>query len=200
MSSRSDSSLSCGRPGHPGYGGAMTHADAEIQSSVTGSSVLPGVEIVARIRRVATVTALALWVYATFTRGMAGTCAGGIGADGGYIDSNGNPTEVVPQCMTLTLEPSLVVIIAVVLAFIVALTLVIRRAQTIPAALRILDWAAIVILAIAAVSLVVSLAWFAVLEAPIRDWSPDGDWSLIFPFPFGAVDVSITPMPASVTG
>ena len=102
--------------------------------------------------------------------------------------------------MTLTLEPSPVVIIAVVLAFIVALTLVIRRAQTIPAALRVLDWAAIVILAITAVSLVVSLVWFAVLEAPIRDWSPDGDWSLIFPFPFGAVDVSITPMPASVTG
>ena len=172
--------------------------DADTQTSVTGSSVLPGVEIVAAIRRVATVAALALLAYMTFTRGSAGTCAGGIGGDGGYIDSNGNPTDTVPQCISLTLEPSPVVIIAVVLTFIVALTLVIRRAQIVPAARRILDRATIVILAIAAVSLVVSLVWFGLL--PIRDWSPDGEWGFVFPFPFGSVDLSITPMQASVSG
>ena len=176
----------------------MTDTDAETSTSLTSGSVLPGVEIIAAIRRVATVTALALMVYVTFTRGMAGTCAGGIGADGGYIDSNGNPTDTVPQCISLTLEPSPVVIIAVVLTFIVALTLVIRRAQTVPAALRILDRATIVILAITAVSLVVSLVWFGLL--PIRDWSPDSEWGFLFPFPFGAVDLSISPMQASVSG
>lgn len=89
-------------------------------------------------------------------------------------------------------------IIAVVLTFIVALTLtlVIRRAQTVPAALWILDRATIVILATAAVSLVVSLVWFGLL--PVRDWSPDGPWGFLFPFPFGSVDLSITPMSASV--
>ncbi|WP_375236589.1 hypothetical protein [Microbacterium schleiferi] len=176
----------------------MTDTDAETSTSLTSGSVLPGVEIIAAIRRVATVTALALMVYVTFTRGSAGTCAGGIGADGGYIDSNGNPTDTVPQCISLTLEPSPVVIIAVVLTFIVALTLVIRRAQTVPAALRILDRATIVILAITAVSLVVSLVWFGLL--PIRDWSPDSEWGFLFPFPFGAVDLSISPMQASVSG
>ncbi|MEC8762671.1 MAG: hypothetical protein VXY40_07965 [Actinomycetota bacterium] len=176
----------------------MTDTDAETSTSLTSGSVLPGVEIVAAIRRVATVTALALMVYVTFTRGSAGTCAGGIGADGGYIDSNGNPTDTVPQCISLTLEPSPVVIIAVVLTFIVALTLVIRRAQTVPAALRILDRATIVILAITAVSLVVSLVWFGLL--PIRDWNPHGPWGFVFPFPFGAVDLSISPMQASLGG
>ncbi|MEV8360330.1 hypothetical protein [Microbacterium sp. NPDC076895] len=172
--------------------------DADTQTSVTGNSVLPGVEIIAAIRRVATVTALALLAYVTFTRGSAGRCVGGVRADGGYIDANGDPTDVVPQCISLTLAPSPVVIIAVVLTFIVALTLVIRRAQTVPAALRILDRATIVILAITAVSLVVSLVWFGLL--PIRDWSPDGPWEFVFPFPFGSVDLSITPMQASVRG
>ncbi|OJW00661.1 MAG: hypothetical protein BGO47_02365 [Microbacterium sp. 67-17] len=106
--------------------------DTDTQASVAGNSVLPGVEIVAAIRRVATVAALALLAYMTFTRGSAGTCVGGVGADGGYIDANGDPTDVAPQCISLALEPSPVVIIAVVLTFIVALTLVIRRAQTVP--------------------------------------------------------------------
>ena len=51
--------------------------------------------------------------------------------------------------------------------------------------------AAIVILAIAAVSLVVSLVWFAVLEAPIRDWSPDGDWSLMLPTRGGSTSIML---------
>jgi len=55
-----------------------------------------------------------------------------------------------------------------------------------------------VILAIAAVSLVVSLVWFGLV--PIRDSSPDGEWGFVFPFPFGSVDLSITPMQASVSG
>ena len=84
------------------------------------------------------------------------------------------------------------------LVFIVALTLVIRRAQSVPAALRILDRATIMILAIAAVSLVVSLVWFGLL--PIRDWSPDSEWGFLFPFPFGAFDLSISSMSASVSG
>ncbi|GAA2968108.1 hypothetical protein [Microbacterium schleiferi] len=176
----------------------MTDVDTDTQASVAGNSVLPGVEIVAAIRRVATVAALALLAYMTFTRGSAGACVGGVGADGGYIDANGDPTDVAPQCISLALEPGPVVIIAVVLTFIVALTLVIRRAQTVPAALRILDRATLVILAIAAVSLVVSLVWFGLL--PIRDWSPDGEWGFVFPFPFGSVDLSITPMQASVSG
>lgn len=176
----------------------MTDVDTDTQASVAGNSVLPGVEIVAAIRRVATVTALALLAYMTFTRGSAGACVGGVGADGGYIDANGDPTDVAPQCISLALEPSPVVIITVVLTFIVALSLVIRRAQTVPAALRILDRATIVILAITAVSLVVSLVWFGLL--PIRDWSPDGPWGFLFPFPFGSVDLSISPMQASVSG
>ena len=45
--------------------------DAETSTSLTSGSVLPGVEIIAAIRRVATVTALALMVYVTFTRGSA---------------------------------------------------------------------------------------------------------------------------------
>lgn len=69
----------------------MTHVDADTQASVTGSSVLPGVEIVAAIRRIATVTALALLAYVTFTRGSAGRCVGGVGTDGGYIDGTATP-------------------------------------------------------------------------------------------------------------
>lgn len=161
-------------------------------------SMLPGVEIVARIRRIATTGALALVGYATFTRGSAGVCAGRETADGGYLDAAGNPTDTAPQCLSLTLGPSPAVIIAVVLTFFIALTLVMRRAQSIPAAVRILDRAAIVMVAIAAVSLVVSLVWFGLIV--ISDWTPDRGYAFFYPFPFGSVEMSVTPMSASVTG
>jgi len=63
-------------------------------------------EIVARIQRLIITAALAAFGYGAFLVASRGICAGGFSGDGDFIDADGNVTESVPQCISLTLGPS----------------------------------------------------------------------------------------------
>lgn len=153
---------------------------------------LPGAELIARIRRLL-ITSLAAGVaYLILPRGSRAFCPGGVDGSGGFLDANGDPTGVAPSCIQLTLAPSPLVIIAIAVIVIACLTRLLRRAGTVGEALRILDRAALAIGILVAVSIAVAMVWFWMI--PITDWTPAGATSLFFPFPFAAVDVTVTPM------
>jgi hypothetical protein len=68
--------------------------------------MLAGHAVIARIRRVLIVALIAGIVYGTFTLASSGGCAGGYDGAGGFVDGAGQPTDVAPVCMDLTLRPS----------------------------------------------------------------------------------------------
>ncbi|MEV8252479.1 hypothetical protein AB0O95_00790 [Rhodoglobus sp. NPDC076762] len=147
-------------------------------------------EIVARIQRLIITAALAAFGYGTFLVASKGICAGGFNGDGDFIDADGSVTESVPQCISLTLGPSGVIYIAIAVIAILAIRAVQRRASTVAEALRYLDRAAAAIVILVVASLVISYVWFSLI--PITDWNGSG--TFFFPFPFGAVEVDISPM------
>lgn len=157
-----------------------------------GTSYLPGAPIVARIRRLVITALVALFLYWTFTVASRGYCAGGVDASGNVTDQYGNPTDIVPQCYQMVLSPSPFVAIAIALIVILAMGRVLRRAGTVDAAVRILDRAAAIVVAVAVVSLVIAQVWFALI--PMTDWGADGSFAVIYPFPFGSGSVTVTPM------
>ncbi|MFF2050344.1 hypothetical protein ACFVU2_01975 [Leifsonia sp. NPDC058194] len=78
--------------------------------------------------------------------------------------------------------------IALAVIVFVAIGRVLRQATTVARAVAILNRAAIVAVAVAAASWLISVVWFLLL--PIDTW--DGAGSFWFPFPFGAVDLNTT--------
>ena len=151
---------------------------------------LPGVEIIARIRRLLVVGLVAAAGYSMCTTAGAGYCPGGVDADGGFIDAAGNATDTAPMCITLTLRPSGLVFLAIAAIAFGAITLVLRRAVDVPSALRYLDRAAAAIVIITVASVVISQIWFALI--PITEW--DGTGAFFYPFPFGSVDMDTQPI------
>ncbi|MEL0625407.1 hypothetical protein V6245_00465 [Salinibacterium amurskyense] len=147
-------------------------------------------EIVARIQRLIITAALAAFGYGAFLMAGRSYCPGGFSGDGDFIDADGNVTESVPQCISLTLGPSGVIYVAIAVITILAIRAVHRRASTVADAVRYLDRAAASVVILAVASLVISYVWF--WQIPIMDW--DGGGTFFFPFPFGAVDVNISPM------
>ena len=158
--------------------------DRDASSTATA---LPGTEIIARIRRLLVVGVLAALGYAAFMSASKGYCPGGIG-DGGFIDAAGDPTDVAPRCVNLTLGPSPLIFAVIVGIAFWALTRVLRRAVDVPSAIRVVDRAAAAIAILAVASVVISQSWFALI--PITDW--DGTGSFFYPFPFGSVDMVIS--------
>lgn len=151
---------------------------------------LPGADIIARIRRLLIVSLIAAVGYSMFATAGAGYCPGGVDADGNFIDAAGSATDTAPMCITLTLRPSALVLIAVAAIALGAITMVLRRATDVPSAIRFLDRAAAAIAAVTVVSVVISQVWFALI--PITDW--DGTGTFFYPFPFGSVDMQVEPM------
>jgi hypothetical protein len=130
-------------------------------------------------------------VYGIFTTASAGRCPGGVTADDGFLDADGQPTDVVPQCIRLTLQPNGWVFVALVVMVLVALTRVLRRAGDEAAAIRTLSRTRIVIAVTVAACIVISLVWFALI--PIGEW--DGvHTNYWFPFPFASTTLEITPL------
>lgn len=164
--------------------------DAAAADAVHGLQPLPGVEIVARIRRLLVVGLLAALGYSMFMTGSKGFCPGGVTGAGGFIDADGNPTDVAPSCVSLTLRPSPLILAAIAVIVLWALTKVLRSAVDVADAVRILDRTAAAIAILAVASAVISWIWFAMI--PITDW--DGTGSFLYPFPFGSVDMQISPM------
>lgn len=169
----------------------MTQSDlAAVAPSV---SLLPGAAVVARIRRLVVAALIAGVGYATFAAASRAYCPGGFSADGGFVDAAGDPTDVAPQCISVTLRPSPLVLIAIAVIVVWALHAVLRRAADEASALRILDRATLIVAIVAVASLVISQVWFALI--PITEWFDTG--VLVFPFPFGLVDMVVGPMTAS---
>ena len=99
-----------------------------------------------------------------------------------------NPAATVPSCVTMTLRPSPLVYLAIAAIILWALTRVLRKANGVASALRVLDHAAVAVGVLVTVSILVSQVWFALI--PITEW--DGTGTFFYPFPFGAVDMVAT--------
>lgn len=147
-------------------------------------STLPGASILLRVRGLIWAAISAALLYNFVTHATKSACpGGGPAADGGYLDADGVPTDGVPQCISLTLQPSIVVSAVIVLVVLLAITRVLKRAATEGDAFRILHRARIVIIAVATASILISYVWFLLI--PIDGWNGTG--TLWFPFPFGTV-------------
>lgn len=140
---------------------------------------------------------LVLWavvaavLYSTLASSR-GSCSGGF-SSGGYVDADGHPTTVAPQCVQLVLQPGPLVYLAIALTVIVALSTA-ARAVDLDAALRTLNRGTIVAVGIAVVSMVVAIAWFFALPMP-----GPGD-GVLFPFPFGSGTMTVTPLESGTAG
>ncbi|WP_124291650.1 hypothetical protein [Microbacterium sp. ABRD28] len=153
---------------------------------------LAGRELVVQIRRLLVVTLVACVIYPGFTRASSASCLGGFGAEGGFIDGNGQPTDIVPQCLSLQMGPGPFVFAAIAAIVLVTLGRVIRVADDLESATRMLRRAALAIMIVAGLSVVIAQVWFALL--PVRDWDPASGYFFLFPFPFASVDLTITPL------
>ncbi|MDN4615505.1 hypothetical protein P5G50_13705 [Leifsonia sp. F6_8S_P_1B] len=145
---------------------------------------LPAAPLLRRARTLLLWALGAAVVYSTLS-GSKGSCPGGFSADG-YVDAAGDPTDVAPQCFQATLHPSPVVYLAIAVTVIVAVTRA-ARATDLDRALRTLNRATILVVAIAVVSMVIATVWIFVSPAPT-------DGTVFFPFPFGSGTMTITPM------
>ncbi|TQL48090.1 hypothetical protein FB562_1171 [Homoserinimonas aerilata] len=154
-------------------------------------SILPGATVIRRIRRMVVAVALVIFAYSVFVLASRGYCPGGSSGDGGFVDSSGEATETAPLCMQLTLGPSPLVFVALVVIVVAAITRVLRKTQDEQAAIRMLDKAILLIVTVAVASVVISQVWF--WQIPLTDWDGAG-YFFIFPFPFGLVNVEVTPL------
>jgi hypothetical protein len=148
-------------------------------------SRLPAGPILVRLRRVLITTAGAAAVYTLLGTGSIGTCADTPGSAAG-----GSGTTQV-TCANLVMHPSWIVSAALAAILFVAIGRIARRASSVPEALRILDRAAIVAVAVAVVSGLIGMAWLFLV--PIHSLTEGG--TIVFPFPFSAPELTITHNP-----
>lgn len=151
---------------------------------------LPGVAIIAEIRRVLITAMVAIFVYSTLMVASRSYCPGGVDGSGDFIDSAGQPTDQAPVCIDLMLRPSPLVYIGIAAIVLITLGRVMKASDE-RAALRALNRAAIGIAALVAVAIIVSLVWFFLI--PMEGFT-SGSWTVISPFPFGSIDVTTTPL------
>ncbi len=165
----------------------MSLASTTPATTTTG---LPGVAIIAEIRRVLITTLVAVFVYSSLMVASRSYCPGGVDGSGGFIDSSGRPTDQAPVCIDLTLRPSPLVYIGIAAIVLITLGRVMKVSDE-RAPLRALNRAANGIAALVAVAIVVSLVWFFLI--PMEGFTSDS-WTVFSPFPFGNIDVTTTPM------
>lgn len=152
---------------------------------------LAGAPVIRAIRSMIICALIASAVYGMVVHASRGFCRGGSTGDGGYLGADGKATDAVPQCIQLTLSPSVFVFIAFGGIVLWALGAVTKRARTEAHALRILGRAMLAISITMFASVIIAFVWFFLM--PVDQW--DGTHAgFLFPFPFGAVDLSITPM------
>jgi len=103
--------------------------------------------------------------------------------------------DAAPQCVQLTLGTNPLVYLGIALIVLLAIGRVLRADDEI-VAMRILDRSAAFVGLLVVVAIVVSQVWFHLI--PITDFFA-GASTVFSPFPFGSIDVSITPMPAPMS-
>ncbi|GAA1962964.1 hypothetical protein [Agromyces allii] len=154
---------------------------------------LPGAPIIRRIRRLLVVAGATGLFYGVLGTASKGGCPGGVTGDGGYLDANGDPTSVVPMCVTLTLRPAPIVLLVIVAIVLIAISRVLRSARSETAAMRTLDLAAVAIVGL-------TVAWWALtlvsfLSIDLQAWDGVGP----FPYPdamLGDIRIDVSTMPA----
>lgn len=154
---------------------------------------LPGAVVVTGIRRTLIWTLIIGVLYPAFMSGSRGYCPGAVDANGGFFDASGRPVDEAPMCAQLTLGPSPLVYVGIALIVLLALGRVIKASDE-RAALRTLERAIQGAGLLVLVAIVVSNVWF--LMTPLEGFS-SGSWSVFSPFPFGNINVEVTPMSAS---
>lgn len=151
---------------------------------------LPGAAILRGVRRTMILGLSLSILYSVLATATTATCPGGGDASGGYVDPDGNPTDVVPSCITLVMGPNPLVFVIFALIAIGAVSSAVRKSTTETDALRYLSSAAIVMAAITAVCLVAGHIWF--WDIPVMDWRV-GDAPFVTS-PFVTLTTTITPM------
>ncbi|MGO4104635.1 hypothetical protein AB4Y63_11820 [Leifsonia sp. YAF41] len=137
----------------------------------------------------AVLSAVAYWILGNASRV---TCPGGVNADGSYLDSAGNPTDVAPVCISLTLQPNSLVFILLAATVIGAVAIARRFATSVQQARWILDGSLLLLIAIVIVCL--STSYQTLFAIPLTDWQPGSP----VPIPFllnVRVEISDLPIP-----
>ncbi|WP_400994848.1 hypothetical protein [Agromyces sp. GXQ0307] len=155
-------------------------------------STLPGAAVLHRVRRLLGWAIGAGLAYSVIGGAGKSSCPGGFTGDGGYLDAAGQATEVAPQCVTLTLEPSGFAYAVIAIVVFVTIGRVLRYAVDQADAIRRLDRAVVGIV-------VFVLAWTVITQASFARISLES-WDGTGPFffdgtVFGQVDVDVSSMP-----
>ena len=166
----------------------MTVTQEESPSDV----LLPGAAIIIGIRTLLIWAIVAAVMLATFLHGSMSSCSGGVTGSGGFTDADGQPTDIAPMCGSVTMSASPFVYVAIALIVVLSLTRMLRRADTIDDALRVVNNARMAIVVLTLVTFVVG--FWAISTVRVDDWS---SYSLLHPFPFATYDISTRPMGAT---
>jgi hypothetical protein len=113
---------------------------------------------------IAVVTAVA---YSAFGAASWGFCPGGFSSDGGYLDADGQPTTVAPQCVSAVLQPSYWVYLAIALVAIAGIWFAGRNLEH---AVGRLGIAALIVVAVGA--LATAGGWLAFSQLSSAGWEP----------------------------
>ncbi|WP_193509645.1 hypothetical protein [Cryobacterium sp. BB736] len=157
--------------------------------SVT-SSTLPGADLLALVRRLIVAAMIAAVVYSALMSGSKGGCPGIVPVSGGRTGSFESTVDVVRSCVNLSLRPSPLVYIALALIVVWAIGAVLRKAHDEQEATRILERAVVIVNVVALGSVLISQVWFWLI--PLDNWV--GGRTFFYPFPFGVIDLEISPM------
>lgn len=166
----------------------MTVTQEEPPSDV----LLPGAAIIIGIRTLLIWAIVAAAMLATFLHGSMSSCSGGVTGSGGFLDADGQPTDIAPMCGSVTMSASPLVYVAIALIVVLSLTRMLRRADTIDDALRVVNNARMAIVVLTLVTFAVG--FWAISTVRVDDWS---SYSLLHPFPFATYDISTRPMGAN---
>lgn len=162
------------------------------QDPLRNETLLPGAAIIVGIRSLLIWAIVAVTMLATFLRGSMSSCSGGVTGSGGFLDADGQPTDAAPMCGSISMSASPLVYVAIGLIVLLSLTRMLRRADTIDDALRIVNNARMMILVLMLVTFVVG--FWGISTVQVDDW---GSYSLLYPFPFATYDISTHPMGAN---
>lgn len=156
------------------------------------NALIPGAAIIVGIRSLLIWAIVAVTMLSVFLRGSMSSCSGGVTGSGGFLDAEGNATDVAPMCGSVTMSASPLVYVAIALIVVSSLTRILGRAETVERALGILNNARMVIVVLTLVTFVVGYVAFATFH--VDDWS---NYAVFFPFPFASFDISTHPMGAN---
>ena len=153
-------------------------------------STLPGAAMLFSTRRLLIWALGTAFLYTVVSGSSKGFCTGSV-TDIGFVGADGQPTDVAPQCLNITQQPSAIVYAVIAIVVLVTITRVLKTAESEAAAIRSLDRAVIVIISVVGAWLVIAQVSFWMI--PIAEW--DGSSDFVVPFTFGNVDVDISPVP-----